>query len=352
MAPSIPQLTWLSLTTAVNEIKSPNKFLKDLVFSNHQSLDTAQVEVDVVTRLRVTAPFVSENAEGFLVSGTSENFQVVKSPNIRIKRAFTPSELLFGRRPGTSTSPGLAGIRQAINLHVARDMQALANMVTNAEEYLASLAVQGLASYQVADGAVYQITYPKPGANNITLAVFWDDADPTNPNIDDDFQTVKQILSEAVALGVTHALMGVSASKAFRRVVKKQNPFGLLQPGAGYGNVNFQEQYNSDGAIYIGTYAGVQCWEYSRTVSVDGVSTPMIRDKYVEFLAVNPFAENTLYYGAIGDMKTFGAVPYVGERFSKSWLKEDPSAYMALLASRPLPVPRRPGSMVSMKVCA
>ena len=49
-------------------------------------------------------------------------------------------------------------------------------------------------------------------------------------------------------------------------------------------------------------------------------------------------------------MDAFEAGLWVAQRFSKSWVTKDPSQRLALLHSRPLPVPRRPGAMVSMKV--
>jgi len=67
-------------------------------------------------------------------------------------------------------------------------------------------------------------------------------------------------------------------------------------------------------------------------------------------LAVSPAAENVMYYGAIPDFDALQGRAWVGRRFGKSWMDKDPSAQIALVHSRPLPVPRRPGSMVSMKV--
>jgi hypothetical protein len=57
-----------------------------------------------------------------------------------------------------------------------------------------------------------------------------------------------------------------------------------------------------------------------------------------------------MYYGAIPDLKALQGRLFRGKRFSKSWEQEDPSVMWQLLHSRPLPVTRRPDSMVSMKV--
>ena len=346
---TINELKWASLTRAINEMKSPNQFLKRLLFRNHVTLSTEDIELSVITKAREMAPFVRKNGEALLVDGHATSFSTVSAPHIRIKRPFTPSELLFNRRPGTTIfSPGADMQVTALQQHVARDMQVMADLITNAEEYLCALALRGTITYEVSPEEVFQITYPKPSGNNVTLSVFWDDADPTLPDMEENFHTAKMILNDEVGLGVTDAIMGSEAAARFRYLAKRQGNLG--QAKLDTGTITFTQQFDQDGVIYLGTFCGVRCWEYSRTVSVSGAATPLIRAKYVEFVTTSPSAEFTLYYGAIPDMKALQGRKFQGERFSKSWEQEDPSQMVALAHSRPLPVPRRPGAMVSMKV--
>lgn len=347
---TINELKYTALTPLVNEIKSPNQFVKRLVYPRHVTLPTEDIEISVINKGREMAPFVRKNGEALLVDGYSTTFQTVQAPNIRIKRPFTPSELLYRRQPGTVIfTPGASAQINALQQHIARDMQVMADLITNAEEYLCAMSLRGVITYEVSDEEVFQITYPKPSAHNITLTVFWDNADLTLPEPAENFHTVKRLMSDAVGLGSVYAIMGQEASTHFRKVIKAQ----AKQTGAATideGNVSLANQFTVDGAIYLGRYAGIECWEYSRTVDVNGVSTPLIRPKWVEFVSVTPAAEFTLYYGAIPDMAALQGRRFQGERFSKSWEKQDPSQLMALAHSRPLPVPRRPGALVSMKV--
>ena len=347
---TIDELKWSSLTPAINEMKSPNQFLKRLLFSRHVTLPTEDIELSILTKSREVAPFVRKNGEALLVDGHSSTFRTVSAPNIRIKRPFTPSELLYSRRPGTVIfSPGAGMQLSALQQHIARDMQVMADLVTNAEEYLCSLALQGTITYEVSPHEVFQITLPKPAGNNVTLSTFWDDADVTLPDPEENFHTVKKLINDEVGLGVTDAIMGESAAQYFRKLMKRQGTLGV-GPRLDVGDITFARQFDQDGVIYMGRFCGVDCWEYSRTVSVNGSSTALIRSKYVEFVSRSAAAEFTLYYGAIPDMKALQGRKFQGERFSKSWEVEDPSQHMALVHSRPLPIPRRPGAMVSMKV--
>lgn len=351
MASTADCLKWTTLTGAVNEMKSPNNFLKGLLFGNHNPLPTEDIELSVITKSREIAPFVRKNGEGVMVGGHAERFQNISAPNIRIKRPFTPSELLYNRRPGTVIfSPGASMQLSAIEAHIARDLQVMADMITNAEEYLCAQALQGTITYSQADGDVFTITFPKPAGNNITLSVFWNDATPANVTMLANLHAVKKVMSDEVGLTPTDAILGSEASTAFRAFVAGGHLYGLDINKISMGSVDFNSMYSEQGVIYLGTVAGINFWEYSRTADLAGVSTPMIRAKYAEFISRSSASQRVLYYGAIPDMKALQGRKFQGERFSKAWEIEDPSSWMNLTASRPLPATRRPGAHVSVKV--
>lgn len=349
--PESTMLHWRSLTAAVNEIKSPNRFLSKLLFGRHQTFPTETVEYGQLDRARICAPFVRKNGAAISTGGHTESFIAIEPTNIRIKRPFTPSDLLYNRRPGSVIHAEGGTIMQAMREHISRDLQGLADDIVNSEEWLAAMAIRGTISYEVADQESFLVTFNKPSSHNITLTgdMLWDNADPTLPKPVEDFHTVKKLLSNAVGLGVTDAIMGEEAATAFRTLMASNALTGHYQK-INTGETTFSEQFNEDGVIYLGTFCGVRCWEYSRSATLDGTATPMIRSKYVEFVAATPAAEFVTYYGAIADMKALQGNKFQGERFSKSWEEEDPSALQALLASRPLPCMRRPGACVSMKV--
>lgn len=347
-------LSWTWLTAAINEMKSPNKFLKTLLFANQVTIPTEDIELSVLNKARETAPFVRKNGEAIMVAGHSEKFQNVTAPNIRIKRPFTPSDLLFTRRPGSAIMLQSGNMNTAIQRHINTDLQVMNDLITNSEEWLCAQALQGTISYEVEDQDVFTITYNRPAACNITLlaAQAWDNADLTLPRPLQNCMTVKRVMSDEVGLQPTDAICGLNASNAILNLAESGNLKAFkTDSGVAAGTITFVSQFNEDGAIFLGTMAGIRFWEYSRTVSHNGVSTSMIRPDYVEFVSTSRASERVLYYAAIPDMKALrSAKPFQGKRFTKSWMQEDPSALMALAASRPLPVLRRPGATVSMKV--
>jgi hypothetical protein len=353
---TITELKWAYLTGAINEMKRPNQFLRRLLYGGTEDpVPTEDIEMSVLVKGRETAPFVRKNGEAIMVAGHSETFQTVSATNIRIKRPFTPSELLYTRRPGTAIFVGGPGDSQAtaIQRHINRDLQLMADYITNAEEWLVAQTLQGVISYEVADQEVFQITFPRSVSSSITLSIFWDNADPTLPRPLADLHAVKRVMSDNVGLQPTDCILGQEAADALLELAESGNLDAFkTDSGVRSGTITFLTQFDADGAIFLGEMGGIRFWEYSRTVTHNGSSVSLIRPKYAEFIVANSAAaERVMYYGAIPDMRAM-ADGRLGQmqRFAKSWEQQDPSVMMALAASRPLPVPRRPDASVSVKV--
>jgi len=348
----VAELNWRSMTATVNERKAPNQFLKRLAFPRHEPKPTENIEISVLKSARKIAPFVKRNGEALLVVGGSAEFFNVIPPNIRIKKPFEAADLLYTRRPGTTIfQTGSGGISQAIRAKIARDLAVMDDDVVNSEELLcAQMLTEGLISY-TADGDAFTVDVQRPAGNSITSANLW--TTPAAANLADDWKRAKRILSDEVGLPPSDVVLGLDAADAFTEVVtlgtQARAMLDFMRLAAG--NVTFVTQFSEDGAIFLGNFQGTRVWEYSRTVDVNGTPTSLVPTKKAIFFHAGPAAQNVLYYGAIADMKTLQG-RFMSERFSKSWETEDPSVLWALLASRPLPISRRPGSVVDMIVAA
>lgn len=345
MAPyMINELKWYALTALINEIKGPQSFLKSLLFSSEDVLSTETAELSYLVGDRVMAPFVKKNGEAISVEGLGKKFATVDMPNIRIKHPFTPSELLFGRQPGTVIFPSAGDQISAIEAHIARDIKFMKDQIINAEEWLAAQAIKGTVEYEVADEAKFTVTFPKPAGHTSTVAPLWSAV--SHP--EEDIMDAKRMVSDECGLSPTHMLLGRNASKEFLKNAEVRTLLDMRR--ANPGGLTFNSNFDEQGALFLGDWQGLQVWEYGRRIGVDGVATPLVRDDYAEIVTASPQAENVTMYGAIPDMDAFQGRKFQGKIFSKSWLEKDPSLYIALAHSRPLCVPRRPGSMVSYKV--
>jgi hypothetical protein len=354
----IAELKWRNMTGVVNEIQSPNTFLSRFLYppSTYETLTTENIEVSTLVGERVMAPFVRKNGEAIMVGGTTSKSVVVEAPNIRIKRPFTASNLMFNRTPGSAIVLGPGQSQRAeVQKAIARDLQYMADQVSNAEEWMISQSLTGSITYSSADEEVYTITYPRLAAHSFTLSILWSVADATVLLYNDCVKPVQRLLSQADAGGATDVILGEGASDAFTKLVE----MGLIKPlelrNVDAGTVTMAESFRQDGVLYLGRVHGLDWWEYSRTVKdQDGTETALIRSEYAEFVNRNAgMAARKMYYGAIPDMDAFAASPQgLGQmrRFAKSWKISDPSSMMSLIHSRPLPVPMKPNASVSVKV--
>jgi len=344
MAYSIDELKWQAMTATINKIKKPQRFLKELLFGQEITLSTETIELSYLTGARDAAPFVRKNGEALMVEGLGETFATIEAPNIRIKRPLTPSDLLFRRRPGTVIFANSGSQMSAIQAHIGRDLQRLNDLIANSKEWMASQAITGTISYSVNDQENFEITYPKPVAHTATVSPLWS----ATSNPEEDFLSAKRLIADEVGLSPTHAIFGRTAAAEF---VKNARVTTLLDNRRiEVGQVVYTSQFSDQGVIYLGIFSGIPCFEYSRAINLDGSSVTLIDDDYVHFVCATPAAENVTYYGAIADMDALEGRRIQSKVFSKSWIQKDPSVMWALAHSRPLIVPRLPGSIVSYKV--
>lgn len=351
MPNSADVLSWSTLTPAVNEMKAPNSFLKNMVFGRDVTVPTRNIELSFLNRGRKIAPFVERNGAAIMTEGRDETFRVIQPPHIRVKRPMTPSELLEKRRPGSVIFPGAGGIRSAMREYMASELSMLGDDITNSEEYLCALAIRGAISYSSADESAFTITFPRSATHDFALGAGdrWNEA-TSSPR--SDFLTAAQLINDAVSLNVTDVILGADAADAFIANAEVQTLLDVRRLVTG--SIDLTQQFAESGAMYLGTYVhGIRVWRYARQVEVNGTSVDLIRPKYAEFIARTPAAQFVTYYGAIEDMKAIGAGRVLqSKRFSKSWEQEDPSARMLLVESNPMPVMRRPDATVSIQVLA
>lgn len=336
---------WAALTSLVNELKSPNQFIRRLVFSSEELLAAETFEVPILIGDRVVSPFARRTGEAIEVTRYREQRLNVTTTHIRVKRHLEPSEMILDRQIGGSIFVDEGDVLAGAEAEVAKVSQRLNDMITEAEEYLSAQAIRGTISYEVDEEEAFELVFPRSASHDVTLTDFWDTAAGL-PS--DTFLQAKQLHSVDVGLAVTHCLLGSEATTAFLQNDEVRALLDIRNISAG--QVTFNEQFNQDGAIFLGNFSGVAVWSYTRQTTVAAAAFDLVRPKYAEFLSVLPAAENTMYYGPITDITALQGRAIRRRRFSKSWVQEDPSVWWQLATSRPLPVLRRPDSTSSFKV--
>src|SRR4029079_18737551 len=100
MPSSADILSPVTLTAAVNEVKSPLSFVKNSFYAAEQTVPTVDVEIQTIRDGRSMAPFVKRDGAAIMVAADSEDGRIVKPAHILIKKPLSPSDLLDKRRAG------------------------------------------------------------------------------------------------------------------------------------------------------------------------------------------------------------------------------------------------------------
>ena len=349
------QLGWAFQTGSVNNIKLPSSFLTTLYFQGREeTLPTESVECSYKEGERLMAPFVEVNAEAIPVGGRSTTFANVSTPNIRIKRAMEAYNVFLRRQPGTGLFINGGGVvaaaRQAA---ILEDASYMVELVENRLEWMVAQMLNDNTSgfinlsYQAVDRANWKVSIPRKTAMTVSLAggsAEWDDTvnGAVGGGIAADFHRVKEAFSEhnnsapEVCVMDKQAAALFLASPAVKDILDKRN--------VSAGVLEMQSQFNESGAIYLGTFCGIPCWEYARGYVDDtGAAANFMAANTAVFIGSGR-RDGKIYYGAIPDHDAFEQGLFVGKRFSKSWKEQDPSIYVQLLQTRPLPMIRNPNA--------
>lgn len=355
--PTPTELEWQSLTRVIEEVRTPYTFVTDLLFSEFNTNPTETIGIDSVIGGRRMAPFVTPGASGHLIPGMSHQFSTVTAPNIKAKRPFSARQLLFERTPGSPIFVDGGEIVSQVGRRIARDLKYAREQIDQTLEWMCCQALTGVLTYNIATadgqpGDAFTIDYGRPGAHTVALTGndTWDTAAASaTSHIEEHVQDAKELISDKIGVPVTDCILGASAANAFKNNerVRADLDNRRITPGT----LELAQQYRANGAIFLGEVYDVRFWRYSRSITDPfGNATTLIGTDKAHFVSATPGAENVVEYGAIDDLDALEGGMLESRFFSKSWREKDPSAQMYLWQSRPLPVPRRPESMMTYTV--
>lgn len=334
------------MSTTLDEMDSPYSFLSRLLIPQNKRRAIAHetVELSKITGDRQVAGFVRRGGPAQSLEGYEKVFQSLTCPLIKVKRPVNAWDHAFERFPGMGVFPSDSEMRAARRKHIATELAILEDSIVNTEEWMAAQALRGVISWSVEDEEHFSVDYAKPNSHETSVAVTWATTS-TDPSVD--FRAAKRLINAAhPGLPVTHAIMDRAAADRFMAltVVKTQLDTANFKAGS----LTIEEQYKESGVIYLGRYAGVDCWEYNASLDINGVATPLIRTDYVEFISARPTNGLEMIYGAIPDEEIAQGGKFVGRRYAKQWVDREAGVRTLMAQSRPVIANRKPGFVVSM----
>lgn len=329
-------------------------FLTSLIFGGREeTLFTESVEWTILEGGRKLAPFVSVNSEAVTVQRRSITRANVSTPNIRMKMpmdAFSHTVRRGAGMPSHVTSSGQ--IQAEYEAAIAADAKEMRDRIDNRVEWMVASMIT-----DPTDGFM-RLSFTDDKLANWTVSVPRHvDADAVVPSGQDwDACTFAQFnahILDVKAFFSARSLGGIRMcivdDNTARAMLGNTNLHAALdRNNLRIGVLDTTSQYNDQGAYYVGSLCGVEFWAYNRTFELDDgtvrnfMNPSNTANKNVAVFIATGDADSKIYYGPIPDHEAIQSGLHIAKTYAKAWLESDPSLYMQLVHTRPLPMIRRP----------
>jgi len=335
-------------------LKRPKRFLTELAFPTVVTFQTESVTIDVKTKRRRLAPFVSPFVAGKVMREQAWSSNTFTPAYVNPINALTPKNALK-RAPGESIGgdPNMtAAQRQQIRL--AEILSDQAESIIRRIEYMGAEILR-LAQCTVT-GEGYDTKVLTFGRNSnlrtvLTSSDLWSDPD-SDPlgDLRAKFSLMHKV-EGAVATDVVFEPDGKDAFLAHPKVQEYLKLIGGLNTKIEGMDAGFQAGIVAyaglEGVEYLGRIGNVRYWAYEEFYEDDnGADQSLLPSGEVIVLGVRDYAGVRLHGAILDEAAGYQAL----EIFPDSWVEKNPRARMVSSTSAPLPAPGRVNASASMKV--
>lgn len=350
-------LTTQKLIQVLNLAVIVPSFLRDRYFSNVQTFEEDEINVEVTSNGKQVAPWVHQEVGGKVLERSGRNLKTYKAPETSPERVITRKNLLAADAQSPVFGAKTPAQRKAEL--IAKDLKELDDAITRLEEksvseilFTGKLTVKG-------DGYDEVINFwPTQAAARpykaLTGAELWT-ADDTADPISDLENAITEIQTRS-GYTPTEALMS-PATWALAR--KNPRVLELLDnKGIDVGAVDFNSKAGANGARLVGRLAGLDIYTYNQSLSEKNpngtvTTTQLVPDGLV--LVGSPNVPTMMAYGVvqIENIQKQDIEFYSMRRVPYMYLSQKkPAGLMVQIKSAPLPVPMVVDGFFVIKVTA
>lgn len=318
-----------TMLEAVEQMKSPRRFLMDTFFGRVETFPTKTVDIDIVKGKRKMAPFVHPRLPGSNSQREGYRTDNYAPPYIQPKRD-TDAEMLLKRSPGDNPYSAKTPLERA-GERLGRDLMELEEEIVRKEEWMCAQALSTGKIRVLGEGVDDEIDFLMSASHRITLSTGkWDAAgsDPIG-----NLRAWKRQNAKDSGRSSNVAVFSGEAMAAFQNndaVMKQLNTrrvdLGLIKP-----------EELPEGVTYLGYLndPGIDLYGYDEWfLDAAGDEQPMISAGGVILGSTN--TRNAMLYGAIQDVEAIESGLVEARRFPKSWVTKEPSARWVKLQSASL----------------
>lgn len=324
-----------TMLTAIEQTKPAFTFLRDVFFSETETLLTEKAEVDVKKGKRKMAPFVSPRVGGKVL--TREGFSTfqIKTPKIAPERIITIDDInkrTLGENVYSAKTPA-----ERSRIILANDLIELDDSITRREEWMcAKILTEGYIDVSD-DGAVFKVDYNFTNTKKLGSDKKWNAtnyAKGVNPY--KDLKDWRQEIIKASGINPDICIIADDVLEAFLESPDVQKKLDLRRLSIG----SIEPTYQGQGITFVGKFPelGLEMYTYTEYyIDDDDVEKAMIPSGKV---LMGSKGMGKRYYGAVTQLENGQFMTYEGIRVPK-YITDDKNDIEKLrLSSRPLPAPK------------
>lgn len=324
-----------SLLGAFGVLDKVKPVLLNLFFTMQQNFDTEEVYFDRVQRARRLAPFVIPTIEGKPQRSRGYTTMGFKPPNIKLKHVVEPNKQMK-RRVGEQLLGNLTPAER-FNLAMADNMLIEDDFITRREEWMAAqLLLTGAMTCQSDEHPAIVVDLNRNAAHTVQLtgAAVWG---ATGVDPYQNLRTFAKITQRNSGYHPSIVILDPLAADNFVSSAGVQRVMNSYRQTTG--NIDLAGKVTGGGlgeeVKYLGTIGEFEVFQYQQLFEDDnGVIQQFMPDNTV--IMGNPAGcQGIRTYGAIQDADAgMASLP----RFPKMWKENDPSAWVTMMQSAPLPL--------------
>jgi hypothetical protein len=277
-----------SLTEAINLMIAPEPFLTKMFWGTPKYHTTDKIDIEIYDGGAELAQFVNQQEESRLVNKRTRAIQTVNIPRTYERKVFTAQELADFRNVGQIYLADEAAISRQADELIMQELEILKARVLRRREWMAAVGLDTGALSISQTNIAFTVDYLYTSNQKVTLtgADLWSAATTGLPI--NNIRTWKRAILQRCGISPTAMILGTDAAKAF---IENDQVQAYLNKNMGYnaGQLDLSGA-GTVAANYLGKVAGVDVYEYTQQIDIDGTATDMIgTDKAILVAKSNDF---------------------------------------------------------------
>lgn len=330
---------WIELTEAVSKIPPKATFLQTNVFKTKRFHATDTIAWEVLTGSNQISKFKSKYGDPSAVGTSTREVKSATLPRIFEKKVFEASDLQMISNAVNIVPTGANQVISKADELLLYELTTLKDRIINTIEWQCAKALSTGELTMVGDDVTYYYNYGyEEGKQIVSPTSAWSGS---TAKIKKDLQAWKKLIYARSGQNPSLCLLGSNAASAFVDSEEVQKALDTLNYKVGVLNLN---EGAKAGAIYLGTFMGIDFYEYSFNINGE--------EAFGSNLAVLLAPNDTfqVHFGGINRIQDGKNQVFVQDILVQTKPNQYDTAVEIIVESKPLPIIHNPDLVVVAQV--